>query len=193
MEPRNRFQWMNSASLAGRYDNPIITRFLAPIDFLKIPAQSFPETTEKEKEQKIVANRILPSLAKGWFYKSCAAVWQTQKRRAHPCKLVSSVIFRNHIEKEKDQRIVANIILPNSPRFDFITLLPVSRIVSRQKEKTSKLLWTEFIQPTEGWFYNPAPCFSCCFTLQKKVKTRDLLRTEFYPTFQGLGLGRRKL
>jgi hypothetical protein len=42
MEPRNRFQGMNSASLsslAGRYDNPIPTRFLAPIDCLKIPAQ----------------------------------------------------------------------------------------------------------------------------------------------------------
>jgi hypothetical protein len=41
MEPRNRFQGTNSASLcglAGRYDNPIPTRFLAPIDFLKIPA-----------------------------------------------------------------------------------------------------------------------------------------------------------
>jgi hypothetical protein len=40
MEPRNRFQGMNSASLcsqAGRYDNPIPTRCLAPIDFLKIP------------------------------------------------------------------------------------------------------------------------------------------------------------
>ncbi len=35
------FQGMNSAglcSLAGRYDNPIPPRFLAPIDFLKIPA-----------------------------------------------------------------------------------------------------------------------------------------------------------
>ncbi len=30
---------MNSASLAGRYDNPIPPRFLAPIVFLKIPAQ----------------------------------------------------------------------------------------------------------------------------------------------------------
>ncbi len=41
MEPRNRFQGMNSASLcslAGRYDNPIPTRFLAPMDCLKIPA-----------------------------------------------------------------------------------------------------------------------------------------------------------
>jgi hypothetical protein len=42
MEPRNRFQGMNSASLcslAGRYNNPIPTRFLASIDCLKIPAQ----------------------------------------------------------------------------------------------------------------------------------------------------------
>jgi hypothetical protein len=41
MEPRNRFQGMNSASLcslAGRYDNPIPPRLLAPIDCLKIPA-----------------------------------------------------------------------------------------------------------------------------------------------------------
>jgi hypothetical protein len=33
---------MNSASpcsLAGRYDNPLPPRFLAPIEFLKIPAQ----------------------------------------------------------------------------------------------------------------------------------------------------------
>jgi hypothetical protein len=42
MEPRNRFQGNNSASLCrpgGRYDNPIPSRFLAPIDCLKIPAQ----------------------------------------------------------------------------------------------------------------------------------------------------------
>ncbi len=42
MEPRNRIQEINSASLCslvGRYDNPIPTRFLAPIDCLKIPAQ----------------------------------------------------------------------------------------------------------------------------------------------------------
>jgi hypothetical protein len=41
MEPRNRFQGMNSASLcslAGRYDKPVPTRFLAPIDCWKIPA-----------------------------------------------------------------------------------------------------------------------------------------------------------
>ncbi len=45
MEPRNRFQGMNSSSLcslAGRYDNPILTWFLAPIDFLKISSSGFP-------------------------------------------------------------------------------------------------------------------------------------------------------
>jgi hypothetical protein len=43
VEPRNRFQEMNSASLcslADRYDNPIPTRFLALIDCLKILALS---------------------------------------------------------------------------------------------------------------------------------------------------------
>ncbi len=41
MEPRNRFQEMNSASLcslAGWYDSPIPTWFLAPKNCLKIPA-----------------------------------------------------------------------------------------------------------------------------------------------------------
>ncbi len=42
MEPRNRYQGMNSASLcslAGRYDNPVPLRYLGPIISLKIPAQ----------------------------------------------------------------------------------------------------------------------------------------------------------
>ncbi len=42
MVPRNWLQGINSASpcsLAGRYDNPIPPRFLAPTDFLKFPAQ----------------------------------------------------------------------------------------------------------------------------------------------------------
>ncbi len=36
--PRNSFR--HPCSLAGRYDNPIPTRFLAPMDCLKIPAQA---------------------------------------------------------------------------------------------------------------------------------------------------------
>jgi hypothetical protein len=49
MEHRNRFQGMNFASLyslAGRYDNPIPTRLLVPIDCLKIPAQG--SNTQRE-------------------------------------------------------------------------------------------------------------------------------------------------
>ncbi len=45
MEPRNRFQEINSAglcSLAGRCDNSIPNRFLHPINCLKIPAQVAP-------------------------------------------------------------------------------------------------------------------------------------------------------
>ncbi len=41
-EPRNRFQEIDFASLcslAVRYDNPIPTWFLAPLDCSKIPAQ----------------------------------------------------------------------------------------------------------------------------------------------------------
>ncbi len=41
---------MNSASLcslAGRYDNPLPLRFLAPIDFLKIPAQFMPTAVDE--------------------------------------------------------------------------------------------------------------------------------------------------
>ncbi len=49
---------MNSASLcilAGRYDNPIPPRFLAPIDFLKIPALATYRTCRRR-------NRFLESL-----------------------------------------------------------------------------------------------------------------------------------
>ncbi len=51
MGPWNRFQGMNSASLcslAGRYENPIPPRCLAPIDFLKIPAQSSAATNKNK-------------------------------------------------------------------------------------------------------------------------------------------------
>ncbi len=54
MEPWNRFQGMNSASvcsLAGRYDNPIPTRCLAPIDCLIIPAQEQSDEEERMLEK----------------------------------------------------------------------------------------------------------------------------------------------
>jgi hypothetical protein len=52
-EPKSRFQGMNSASLcclAGRYDNTIPTRFLAPIDSLKI---SLCPSTQKEASDAV--------------------------------------------------------------------------------------------------------------------------------------------
>jgi hypothetical protein len=60
MEPRNRFQGINSAGLcspAGRYDNPIPTRFLAPIDFIKIPGQYryLPAKTPGSRERERLA------------------------------------------------------------------------------------------------------------------------------------------
>jgi hypothetical protein len=45
-EPKNRFQETNSARLCGlavRFDSPIPTRFLAPRDGIKIPAQDSSE------------------------------------------------------------------------------------------------------------------------------------------------------
>jgi hypothetical protein len=73
MEPRNRFQEMNSASLcsqAGQFDNPIPTRFLAPIDCLKITAlmcfffsQIAPFTICSNRRVPIRQNRMFWSVA----------------------------------------------------------------------------------------------------------------------------------
>jgi hypothetical protein len=54
MEPRNRFQGMDSVSLcslAGRNDNLIPTRLLAPIDCFKIPALNGGQAVEKVVEE----------------------------------------------------------------------------------------------------------------------------------------------
>jgi hypothetical protein len=56
MEPRNRFQGIKSASLcnrASRYDNPIPTWFIAPIDCLKIPALNSDPIPALGREPKI--------------------------------------------------------------------------------------------------------------------------------------------
>ncbi len=54
-EPRNLFQGIDSASLCslvGRYDNPITTRFLAPIDCSKIQALFNIQKLKKENNKK---------------------------------------------------------------------------------------------------------------------------------------------
>jgi len=61
MEPRNRFQGINSASLCGladRYDN-ITPRFLAPIDSLKIPAQFWKLTGCREGRLTCIVGGVI--------------------------------------------------------------------------------------------------------------------------------------
>ncbi len=68
MGPRNWFQGMNSTSLcslAGRYDNPIPPRFLAAIDFLKIPAQNHFAMAESTPNEafRTLSKRVLCRMA----------------------------------------------------------------------------------------------------------------------------------
>jgi hypothetical protein len=56
VEPRNRFQGMNSARLcclAGRYDNTSPTRFLAPIDCLKVSSLGHYQNISREKTRNL--------------------------------------------------------------------------------------------------------------------------------------------
>jgi hypothetical protein len=50
--------------MAGRYDNPIPTRFLAPIDCLKIPTQ-VGEGGRTRWNENLEAGRHMPFLAEG--------------------------------------------------------------------------------------------------------------------------------
>ncbi len=74
MGPRNWCQGMNSASLcslAGRYENPIPPRCLAPIDFLKIPAlDSYKRIRSLELEILIYFSRPVPEFIDPVFTKT---------------------------------------------------------------------------------------------------------------------------
>jgi hypothetical protein len=70
MEPRNRFQEMNSSSLcrlADRYDNPIPTLFLAPIDCLKIPAQDTDDSHQGQGRSLLVMTWDCMGMLVTWF------------------------------------------------------------------------------------------------------------------------------
>ncbi len=67
MEPRNRCQGINSASLcslAGRYDNPIPSRCLAFIDFLKIPALLFDQNSVFD----LFSGHLVPTVSNKYRY-----------------------------------------------------------------------------------------------------------------------------
>ncbi len=67
-EPKKQFQGINSArlcSLTGRYDNPFPTRFLAPIDCLKIPpldVESHPQNIPYQVCLKDLPNPSRPTI-----------------------------------------------------------------------------------------------------------------------------------
>ncbi len=75
MGPRNWFQGMNSASLcslAGRYDNPIPPRFLAPIDFLKIPAlEKYHKNEEVELDHNKKSEHVHETFLKKTYLLNC--------------------------------------------------------------------------------------------------------------------------
>jgi hypothetical protein len=61
-EPKNRFQGTYAArlcSMAGRYDNPIPTRFLAPIDCLTIATRDFKYMAELDSKIKLQYTSII--------------------------------------------------------------------------------------------------------------------------------------
>jgi hypothetical protein len=71
MEPRNRYQGMNSASLcslAGRYDNPIPSRFLAPIDCLQIQALYSGSVGQRLRDDGNLHSLTLSSKINGYLY-----------------------------------------------------------------------------------------------------------------------------
>ncbi len=91
--PRNRFQGMNSASLcslAGRYDNPIPPRFLAPIDFLKIPAlHSIPTSCALRLNRWCGSGFIYCGFLSGSYFAGCfwSASDSGSRSVAYPKKL----------------------------------------------------------------------------------------------------------
>jgi hypothetical protein len=78
MEPRNRFQGMSSASLcslAYRYDNPIPTRFLAPIDCLEIPAPVDPQNKYRRiwSRSWLIQHLVKGTVSQDSYFLRCCA------------------------------------------------------------------------------------------------------------------------
>ncbi len=82
-EPRNRFQGINSASLcilAGRYDNPLPTRFLAPIEWLKIPALAMGGSEPNKNKVAVPTRQATLCLALIDCSKNTQAPWGARDR-----------------------------------------------------------------------------------------------------------------
>ncbi len=127
MEPRNRFQGMNSVSLcslAGRYDNPIPTRFLAPIDCLKIPSLVIQCVDRKLK----AADQLI--YAEDDDILHVAFIATNVNRSEHYLKGQCHDIF--------DFRFPTRISFPQAPDY---SIRAVSKLIHEQKKPKQKVSW----------------------------------------------------
>jgi hypothetical protein len=84
MEPGNRFQGMNSArlcSLAGRYDNLIPLRFLAPIDYLNSSSEGL-TAEEKKHEANTRGWKKTVHVVFKYLSRTCRKGWRRAEYRA---------------------------------------------------------------------------------------------------------------
>jgi hypothetical protein len=81
---------MNSASLcslAGRYDNPLPPRFLAPIAALKIPAQDSTQQKQAIPFSAIISAAEIDRYSKYFVIANIfQCFWQVEHRPPIPCK-----------------------------------------------------------------------------------------------------------
>jgi hypothetical protein len=108
MEPRNRCQGINSASLcslAGRYDNPIPSRCLAPIEFLKIPAHSSIPSTHCHKFPIYSSTTVHQPDMYPTVYKEMSSILADQLRPlVGSLKMNTALEYSTRVVQEGDRR-----------------------------------------------------------------------------------------
>jgi hypothetical protein len=132
MEPRNRFQGINSASLcslAGRYDNPIPTKCLAPIDFLKISAQNF----KKKNSSSTVIRCVLP-ICQDIAYSFCFTGAETE---IHKIKDNSKIIRPTNLDRRGLRPIPVICHILDPPSFSLPTTFKLFTVPSYLKTSIS--------------------------------------------------------
>jgi hypothetical protein len=101
---------MNSVSLcrlAGRYDNPIPTRFLAPIDRLKIPALG--------SNPSILRHGVIRGAM--FYIVKLTPYWQKIERKKHKILQLLTLYFIVHNTISSSPNLMHNVHLPISPCF----------------------------------------------------------------------------
>jgi hypothetical protein len=123
-EPKNWLRGINSASLcslAGRYDNPIPTRFLAPIDCSKILAQYTLEYVARPLEMfetivftqlwsknNVILRAFTPITPEVTDFVSFSPFWETHEFFLKTCDILYLVFFK----MRRTPRVIRQIDLP---------------------------------------------------------------------------------